>query len=81
MMASTITAQMLVRRFSGRAACSSSRGFARLTPVCMGRRSAKIAGRKEKQDAAKTKLYGKFGKVSQARARASECRPRAIHAQ
>ena len=47
----------------------------------MGRRSAKIAGRKEKQDAAKTKLYGKFGKVSQARARASEFRPRAIHAQ
>ena len=29
----------------------------------MGRRAAKIAGRKEKQDAAKTKLYGKFGKM------------------
>jgi hypothetical protein len=31
--------------------------------VCMGRRSAKIAGRKGKADAAKAKLYGKLGKL------------------
>lgn len=30
--------------------------------VCMGRRAAKIAARKGKSDALKTKLYGKFGK-------------------
>lgn len=33
-----------------------------VTPVCMGRRSAKIAGRKGKADAQKSKLYGKIGK-------------------
>lgn len=31
--------------------------------VCMGRRSAKIATRKTKADAAKAKLYGKLGKL------------------
>nr|GLL38075.1 probable transcriptional regulatory protein At2g25830 [Ipomoea trifida] len=31
-------------------------------PLCMGRRSCKIAGRKTAQDAKKTKLYSKFGK-------------------
>ncbi|CAG9463581.1 unnamed protein product [Pedinophyceae sp. YPF-701] len=31
--------------------------------VCMGRRAAKIANRKGKADAAKAKLYGKFGKL------------------
>ncbi|XP_017409160.1 probable transcriptional regulatory protein At2g25830 isoform X2 [Vigna angularis] len=31
-------------------------------PVCMGRRSCKIAGRKEAQDAKKTKLYSRIGK-------------------
>ncbi|CAH9106294.1 unnamed protein product [Cuscuta epithymum] len=31
-------------------------------PLCMGRRSCKIAGRKTAQDAKKTKLYSKIGK-------------------
>ncbi|KAI4316107.1 hypothetical protein L6164_024120 [Bauhinia variegata] len=31
-------------------------------PVCMGRRSSKIAGRKEAQDAKKAKLYSRIGK-------------------
>ncbi|KAL5786253.1 hypothetical protein ACOSQ2_008645 [Xanthoceras sorbifolium] len=31
-------------------------------PVCMGRRSSKIAGRKEAQDAKKAKLYSRMGK-------------------
>ncbi len=35
----------------------------RAAPVAMGRRSAKIAGRKGKSDAAKAKLYGKLGKM------------------
>ena len=34
----------------------------RLAVVCMGRRAAKIAARKGKSDALKTKLYGKIGK-------------------
>ncbi|KAK7410385.1 hypothetical protein VNO78_01123 [Psophocarpus tetragonolobus] len=32
------------------------------TPVCMGRRSSKIAGRKEAQDSKKAKLYSRIGK-------------------
>lgn len=32
------------------------------SPLCMGRRSCKIAGRKGAQDAKKAKLYSKFGK-------------------
>ncbi|KAI5669291.1 hypothetical protein M9H77_19144 [Catharanthus roseus] len=32
------------------------------SPLCMGRRSCKIAGRKTAQDAKKTKLYSKIGK-------------------
>lgn len=32
------------------------------SPVCMGRRSSKIAGRKGAQDAKKTKLYSRMGK-------------------
>ncbi|KAK2446259.1 hypothetical protein P8452_23751 [Trifolium repens] len=32
------------------------------TPVCMGRRSCKIAGRKEAQNAKKMKLYSRIGK-------------------
>ncbi|KAH1245007.1 putative transcriptional regulatory protein [Glycine max] len=32
------------------------------TPVCMGRRSSKIAGRKGAQDAKKAKLYSRIGK-------------------
>ncbi|XP_043723539.1 probable transcriptional regulatory protein At2g25830 [Telopea speciosissima] len=32
------------------------------SPVCMGRRSSKIAGRKGAQDAKKAKRYGKIGK-------------------
>ncbi|KAL0557760.1 hypothetical protein IC582_006311 [Cucumis melo] len=33
-----------------------------MSPVCMGRRSCKIAGRKGAQDAKKAKLYAKIGK-------------------
>lgn len=40
-----------------------SREFRTSTPVMMGRRSAKIATRKGKADAAKAKLYGKLGKL------------------
>ncbi|KAF1871440.1 hypothetical protein Lal_00020233 [Lupinus albus] len=32
------------------------------SPLCMGRRSSKIAGRKEAQDAKKAKLYSRIGK-------------------
>ncbi|CAI5960696.1 unnamed protein product [Closterium sp. NIES-65] len=38
------------------------RRFQVVSPVCMGRRSSKIATRKNAQDARKSKLYGKFGK-------------------
>lgn len=38
------------------------RKFWTSSPVCMGRRSCKIAGRKGIQDAKKAKLYGKIGK-------------------
>ncbi|XP_047328869.1 probable transcriptional regulatory protein At2g25830 [Impatiens glandulifera] len=38
------------------------RKFLTSSPVCMGRRSCKIAGRKGIQDAKKAKLYGKIGK-------------------
>ncbi|KAL3140787.1 hypothetical protein ABBQ32_005331 [Trebouxia sp. C0010 RCD-2024] len=34
-----------------------------MPPVCMGRRSSKIATRKNSQDARKSKLYGKIGKL------------------
>ncbi|KAL8063318.1 hypothetical protein ABFX02_01G020100 [Erythranthe guttata] len=38
------------------------RKISTFTPLCMGRRSCKIAGRKTAQDAKKTKLYARFGK-------------------
>ncbi|CAL8466478.1 g6014 [Coccomyxa elongata] len=38
------------------------RGFRLLPPVCMGRRSAKIAGRKSAQDAKKAKVWGTLAK-------------------
>ncbi|GJP39753.1 hypothetical protein CLOM_g24096 [Closterium sp. NIES-68] len=38
------------------------RRFQVVSPVCMGRRSSKIATRKNAQDARKSKLYGKVGK-------------------
>ena len=39
------------------------RPFRAAQPILMGRRSAKIAGRKGKADAQKAKLYGKIGKL------------------
>mmetsp|Transcript_14720 Transcript_14720/g.35573 ORF Transcript_14720/g.35573 Transcript_14720/m.35573 type:complete len:292 (-) Transcript_14720:131-1006(-) len=34
-----------------------------VTPVCMGRKAAKVAQTKNKNDAKRTKLYGKYGKL------------------
>ncbi|KAF4358245.1 hypothetical protein G4B88_030549 [Cannabis sativa] len=45
--------------------CSSSTGVRTIwtvSPLCMGRRSSKIAGRKGIQDAKKAKLYARIGK-------------------
>jgi YebC/PmpR family DNA-binding regulatory protein len=42
---------------------SQPRAIHTCRPVMMGRKSAKIATRKGKTDAAKAKLYGKFGKM------------------
>jgi len=33
------------------------------TPVCMGRKAAKVAKTKNKEDAKRTKIYGKYGKL------------------
>ncbi|KAL2548419.1 putative transcriptional regulatory protein [Forsythia ovata] len=41
---------------------NSNRQISTFPPLCMGRRSCKIAGRKTAQDAKKTKLYSKIGK-------------------
>ncbi|KAL3500593.1 hypothetical protein ACH5RR_039686 [Cinchona calisaya] len=41
---------------------NSIRKIRTFAPLCMGRRSCKIAGRKTAQDAKKTKLYSKIGK-------------------
>ncbi|KAK4419951.1 putative transcriptional regulatory protein [Sesamum alatum] len=41
---------------------SSDRKISTCPPLCMGRRSCKIAGRKTAQDAKKAKLYARFGK-------------------
>ncbi|KAL3819005.1 hypothetical protein ACJIZ3_004910 [Penstemon smallii] len=41
---------------------NSDRKISTCPPLCMGRRSCKIAGRKTAQDAKKTKLYARFGK-------------------
>ncbi|VFQ73210.1 unnamed protein product [Cuscuta campestris] len=41
---------------------NSVRNIWTCTPLCMGRRSCKIAGRKTAQDAKKAKLYSKIGK-------------------
>ncbi|VFQ84671.1 unnamed protein product [Cuscuta campestris] len=41
---------------------NSARKIWTCTPLCMGRRSCKIAGRKTAQDAKKAKLYSKIGK-------------------
>lgn len=45
---------------------ASRRHFRGPSPVMMGRRSAKIAARKEKTDGRKAKLYGKVGPVGMA---------------
>ena len=37
----------------------------RTTPVCMGRKAAKVAKTKNKEDAKRTKIYGKYGKLIQ----------------
>lgn len=42
-----------------RPAQRQERGFRGCSPIAMGRRSAKIATRKEKSDGQKAKLYGK----------------------
>jgi len=34
-----------------------------VTPVCMGRKAAKVAAKKQKGEAIRTKLYGKYGKL------------------
>ncbi|KAK6161869.1 hypothetical protein DH2020_001710 [Rehmannia glutinosa] len=41
---------------------SPDRKISTCSPLCMGRRSCKIAGRKTAQDAKKAKLYARFGK-------------------
>ncbi|ESW09217.1 hypothetical protein PHAVU_009G109800 [Phaseolus vulgaris] len=51
--------------FNPNRACTQNSQVRRIwfsTPVCMGRRSSKIAGRKEAQDAKKAKLYSRIGK-------------------
>mmetsp|Transcript_1851 Transcript_1851/g.6643 ORF Transcript_1851/g.6643 Transcript_1851/m.6643 type:complete len:299 (-) Transcript_1851:132-1028(-) len=50
--------------FAAPPACAADRqaGFRTMPPIMMGRRSAKIAGRKGKEDALRSKLYGKIGK-------------------
>ncbi|XP_019227890.1 PREDICTED: probable transcriptional regulatory protein At2g25830 isoform X2 [Nicotiana attenuata] len=42
--------------------CNSVRKIWTFSPLCMGRRSSKIAGRKTAQDLKKAKLYSKIGK-------------------
>ncbi|CAI5469204.1 unnamed protein product [Closterium sp. Yama58-4] len=61
------SAESLTRGADGAEIPALSRGvglrrFQVVSPVCMGRRSSKIATRKNAQDARKSKLYGKFGK-------------------
>mgnify|MGYP003949844909 FL=1 len=34
-----------------------------MSPVCMGRKAAKVAAKKQKGEAKRTKLYGKYGKL------------------
>ncbi|KAH6835815.1 YebC-like protein [Perilla frutescens var. hirtella] len=48
--------------FSGPNHGSSERKISTCPPLCMGRRSSKIAGRKTTQDLKKAKLYARFGK-------------------
>ncbi|XP_073285355.1 probable transcriptional regulatory protein At2g25830 isoform X1 [Primulina huaijiensis] len=48
--------------FYGPQCDTSKRNIWTSTPLCMGRRSCKIAGRKTTQDAKKAKLYARFGK-------------------
>ena len=46
-----------------RHAATPSRRGAAVTPVCMGRKAAKVAAKKQKGEAIRTKLYGKYGKL------------------
>lgn len=48
--------------FSGLNYGSSERKISTFAPLCMGRRSCKIAGRKTARDLKKGKLYARFGK-------------------
>lgn len=48
--------------FSGLNYGSSERKISTFAPLCMGRRSCKIAGRKTAQDLKKAKVYARFGK-------------------
>mmetsp|Transcript_4922 Transcript_4922/g.12294 ORF Transcript_4922/g.12294 Transcript_4922/m.12294 type:complete len:308 (-) Transcript_4922:100-1023(-) len=44
-------------------ACPAQRRQIWATPLCMGRKSAKIAHKKNKEDEKRQKIYGKFGKL------------------
>ncbi|KAL8522086.1 hypothetical protein ACS0TY_012294 [Phlomoides rotata] len=48
--------------FLGHKYGNSDRKISTLQPLCMGRRSCKIAGRKTAQNAKKMKMYSRFGK-------------------
>ncbi|EEH53137.1 uncharacterized protein MICPUCDRAFT_42116 [Micromonas pusilla CCMP1545] len=63
--ASYALARVASRRASRAVASSppSSRRPLTLSPVCMGRKAAKVAAKKQKGEAKRTKLYGKYGKL------------------
>ena len=50
-------------RAVSRDAATPRRRGAAVTPVCMGRKAAKVAAKKQKGEAIRTKLYGKYGKL------------------
>ena len=56
-------ASFTVAPVRSRHAATPSRRGAAVTPVCMGRKAAKVAAKKQKGEAIRTKLYGKFGKL------------------
>ena len=63
--ASYALARVASRRASRAVASSppSSRRPLTSSPVCMGRKAAKVAAKKQKGEAKRTKLYGKYGKL------------------
>ena len=50
-------------RAVSRDAATPRRRGAAVSPVCMGRKAAKVAAKKQKGEAIRTKLYGKYGKL------------------